>query len=104
MKITILGNKIELKYTFRGYMIFEQITDHAFRGNDGLSDFITLFYSMVMASNSSLTIEFDEFINWLDEHPEELNNFSEWIGKNVTKQRGLSKKTKTNNKEADPKN
>lgn len=91
MIIKIQEQEIKLRYTLRGYMIFEQITEHSFNGK-GMSDFITLFYSMVMASNKDITITFDEFLDWLDLNPETLSEFSNWITDNIRKQNELSPK------------
>lgn len=102
MKISIKDKEITLKYSFRGYMIFEQVTNHAFSGAS-MTDFIILFYSMVMASDKELTITYDEFIDYLDENPELLKEFSEWIGDNVSKQKNLSTSKEVKG-ELDPKN
>lgn len=103
MIITIDNTEYRLKYTLRGYMIFEQITNHSFNGN-GMSDFITLFYSMVMASNKEATLDFETFIDWLDETPKKLHEFSEWIGENIRKQNSLSPNKEDVKGESDPKN
>lgn len=89
MKVEIKNREIELKYSFRAYMIFEQITDHSFTGGN-LSDFITLFYSVLMASDRELTTDFDDFVDWLDENPDKLNEFTEWLTSNLKKQTDLS--------------
>lgn len=89
MKVEIKNREIELKYSFRAYMIFEQITDHSFTGGN-LSDFITLFYSVLMASDRELTTDFDDFVDWLDENPDKLNEFTEWLTMNLKKQTDLS--------------
>jgi len=93
MKVEINNKEIELKYTFRAYMIFEQITDHSFMGNN-LSDFITFFYSVLMASDRELAIDFDNFIEWLDDNPDKLNEFTEWMIANTKKQSELSNSKK----------
>lgn len=91
MKVEIENREIELRYTFRAYMIFEQITEHSFTGSN-LSDFITFFYSVLMASDRELAIDFDNFIEWLDDNPDKLNEFTEWMIANTKKQSDLSSK------------
>jgi hypothetical protein len=93
MKVEIENREIELKYTFRAYMIFEQITEHSFTGSN-LSDFITFFYSVLMASDRELAIDFDNFIEWLDDNPDKLNEFTEWMIANTKKQSELSNSKK----------
>lgn len=104
MKVDINNREIELRYSFRAYMIFEQITEHSFMGNN-LSDFITFFYSVLMASDRELAIDFDNFIEWLDDNPDKLNEFTEWMIANTKKQSELSskKEVKDEKKESDSK-
>ena len=104
MEITINNQTIKLKYTFRGFMAYEQITNEAFNPT-GLKNLITLFYAFVMVSDNQLTITFDEFIDWLDENPNKLNDFSNFIAENNERQNSLSPKpTEEVKGETDPKN
>lgn len=103
MIINIDNKEYKLKYTLRGYMIFEQIIGHSFSGA-GMGDFITLFYSMVMASNKEATLDFDKFIDWLDDNTDKLHEFSEWISENIKKQNNLSPKKEEVKGEENPKN
>ena len=104
MLLKIDNKEITLKYTLRGYMIFEQVTNHSFNGV-GMSDFVILFYSMLMASDKELTITFDDFIDYLDENPQLMGEFSEWISANIAKQTKLSpEKEVIEPKEVDSKN
>lgn len=96
MKLNIQNKEINIKYSFKGFMAYEQITGESFKPQ-GLNEIITLFYSMVMTSNNDLTITFDEFIDWLDENPEQLNNFSTFLVENTKRVEALS--PKDNNKE-----
>lgn len=91
MEIVINNKTIKLKYSFRGFMAYEQITNEAFKP-DGLKSLITLFYSFVMVSDNQLSITFDEFIDWLDENPNKLNDFSNFIAENNERQNSLSPK------------
>ncbi len=104
MEITINNQTIKLKYSFRGFMAYEQITNEAFNPTS-LKNLITLFYSFVMISDNQLTITFDEFIDWLDENPNKLNDFSKFIAENNERQNSLSPKpTEEVKGETDPKN
>lgn len=92
MKLIVQDKEINIKYSFKGFMAYEQITGESFKPQ-GLSEIITLFYSMVMTSNNNLTITFDEFIDWLDENPEKLSEFSIFLAENVKRQEELAPKT-----------
>lgn len=78
MKIKIQDKEIELKKTFRSYVIYESITDKIFAPKT-MSDIITYFYSVVLASDKDINLTFDEFIDWLDENENALNDFEQWL-------------------------
>lgn len=78
MKIKIQDKEIELKKTFRSYVIYESITDKIFNPKT-MSDIITYFYSVVLASDKDINLTFDEFIDWLDENEDALNDFEQWL-------------------------
>ena len=97
MKIKIQEKEIELKKTFRSYIIFESITDKIFAPKT-MSDVVTYFYSVVLASDRNLELTFDEFIDWLDENEDALNDFEQWLTKinEVDSQFNAKKKEKKN--------
>lgn len=78
MKIKFNNNEYEMKYSFRALMIYENIMGKSFNPQ-GLTDIIIFFYSTVLANSNNATILYDDFLDWLDENPNELNNFSEWL-------------------------
>ena len=72
MKITILGREIELKSSFRSYMIYENITGKSFQSLTTLADIITFMYANVLAVLKSPEISFEEFLDFIDENPNEV--------------------------------
>ena len=78
MKIKIQEKEIELKKTFRSYIIFESITDKIFAPKT-MSVVVTYFYSVVLASDKDINLTFDDFIDWLDENANALNDFEKWL-------------------------
>lgn len=78
MRVLIKDKDIELKYSFRAMMLFEEITKKSFSLN-GMKDLIVYFYSTIIASDKDLDIDFDWFMDWLDSDPETLNDFSNWV-------------------------
>lgn len=85
----------ELRQTFRAHIIYEQITGETFKGKD-LTSIIVFFYSTLMACNPNLTLEFDDFINWLDSEPDKLGEFTNWLLKLNNVEEGLTEKKKEN--------
>lgn len=80
MQISIKNEEITLKYGFKALMIYENITKNSFNPKT-LEDMIVFFYSVVLASKKEYNLTLDEFIEWLDEKPSILTEFSEWLGK-----------------------
>ena len=99
MKINIKDKEIELKKTFRSYVIYESITDKIFNPKT-MSDIITYFYSVVLASDKDINLTFDDFIDWLDENANALNDFEKWLTEiNEVDSQFQSKKKEKKNKE-----
>ncbi len=75
MKLT----ELKLKYTNRSIMIFEAITGKAFNITS-LTDQYLFFYSILLANNKDVfEITFDDFIDLLDDQPEAMVHFGEWL-------------------------
>lgn len=91
MIITINKKKITLKYTVRSLMMYENMTQKSFAPST-LTDVITFMYCVVLASTKDYSLKFDEFINYLDEHPDTVNKFAEWLQDEGNVNTDLSKK------------
>lgn len=109
MKVNIKGKEVELKYSFRALMVYENITGKAFNPKN-LSDIINFFYSCVLSQSmkESEIIGYEDFLDWLDDSPEELNSFSAWLmdmlGINDRISPEPTHKVKQSEEEADGKN
>ena len=90
MEITINGKTISLKYSLRAMMMYENITGGTLTPSS-LTDVITFFYCVVLASSMDYSLQMEQFIDWLDEHPDTLNEFGEWLQVVVTNQNKLKK-------------
>lgn len=88
MEITFNGKTYTLRYSFRALMIYENITNKSFNPK-GLSDVIVFFYAILVSSAKDTTLSFDDFVEWLDEHPTAINEFSEWLTSVFNHQAGL---------------
>lgn len=102
MEVKINDEVVTLKYGFRALMMFEKITGKTFQGG-GLNDALTLFYCCYVAGNLDTTVTFDDFIDYLDNNPNEVVRFTEWLSKrlsvegNITEQKD-GKETKEKGK------
>lgn len=64
--IQIKGKEYQIKYTIRALFIWEQITGKPFKIDTLLDNYI-FFYSMILASNKDDILNWDDFIDALDE-------------------------------------
>lgn len=78
MKITIKENEIELKYSYRALMIYENIQKQSFNPKT-LTDIIVFFYAIVVSSSKGKEVLFDDFMDWIDENPTSITEFSNWL-------------------------
>ena len=90
MQITLNKKKITLKYTLRAMMMYENMTQKSFSPNT-ITDVITFMYCVVIASSKDYSITFDQFIDYIDEHPDTMTKFAEWIQDTSNVQADLSK-------------
>ena len=90
MQITLNKKKITLKYTLRAMMMYENMTQKSFSPNT-ITDVITFMYCVVIASSKDYSITFDQFIDYIDEHPETMTKFAEWIQDTSNVQADLAK-------------
>ena len=79
MKIQINNKEVELKNTIRSLIIYENITNQTFFAPSTLEDVITYFYCVVVASSKDYSLKFDDFVDWIDENPNVLNEFTKWF-------------------------
>lgn len=65
MTITINNKEYKLKYTIRALFIFEQITNRPFEIRNTMDNYL-FFYSMLLANNPDNLLDWDEFIDAMD--------------------------------------
>lgn len=78
MKLTIEGKEIELKQTFRAFMIYENIQGEAFAAKS-LTDILVFFYSIILACSQNYDFTWDMFIDMIDADPNLVTEFSTWL-------------------------
>lgn len=75
MELTINGKQYKAKYTIRALFIFEQITGKPFDIKTLLDNYI-FFYSIILANNPDNVLDWDEFLDALDNDKELLVQFT----------------------------
>lgn len=80
-QITINGKNYNIKYSLRALFIFEQITNKSFEIKTLLDNYI-FFYAMILASNrDEEPLDWDDFIDALDNNPNLLVEMNEIVEK-----------------------
>lgn len=77
-EIEINGKNYKLKYTIRSLFIFEQITGKSFKIENMLDNYV-FFYSMILANNPDDILNWDEYLNAMDEDPTLFKRMSDII-------------------------
>lgn len=78
MTITINNTEYKVKYTLRALFIFEQITGKPFNLETMLDNYL-FFYSLILASNPDNVLEWDDFIDALDNDPTILTQINQAV-------------------------
>lgn len=68
---------VTFKNSLKAYIVYERLTDDSFEPK-GLNQIVTFMYAHYVA-RSKETILFDEFLEHLDENPQDLERFAEWL-------------------------
>lgn len=97
MKITIKEREIELKYGFRPLLVYERITGETFVPTS-LNSIVVFFYASIVASDKDLVFSFNEYLDWLDENPTSLTEFSQFLIKKIELNNYLSNDSKEEKK------
>lgn len=100
--ISINGKDYKVKYTIRALFIFEQITGKAFKLETMLDSYI-FYYSMILANNKDQVLQWDEFLDALDENPKLLQDM-EKVMKEEDGKNSLFNDNKEDNNSTEKKN
>ena len=87
----ILGKNYEFKYSLRSMFVFEEITGKSFEVNTLLDTYI-LAYACIISNTENPSLEFNDFINYCDEHPEVIEEFNKFMTDELNRRELLKKK------------
>lgn len=100
MKFKINDYDVTIKYGFRPLMAYEEQNHKSFEPT-GLTDIVNFFYACVIACNKGLAITKDDFIDYLDDNPQLLTEFANYLSMQYLRQSEIAdtsapkEKTKT---------
>lgn len=91
MEIKIKDNELTLKHTFRSMIMYENIMDKSFTPN-GMTEILVYFYCVILASKKDLDLKYEDFLDWIDDNPNEVINFTQWMSEYNQVQDHIKKK------------
>ena len=100
MKIHIKDTDLELHYSMRMYIIYENIMGQALSMENKYSytSLIVLLYSAIVASiqkaKINMVLSYDEFMDWLDDNSTAMQDFSVWFTEQMAANTDLADSTK----------
>ena len=89
----INGKNYTMKYGLRPMFIFESMTDKPFSITT-MFDTYVFFYACLVADPGNPALEFGEFLDYCDEHPESINEFNTFLEAERKRKDTLSPKKK----------
>lgn len=103
MKILIKGKEIEMHYSMRSFVIYEQLAGKSLNFEDinSLSAIVTLFYANVLATmqynKMEMDFTYDDFWDYIDENGGEklIQEFSQWYMSHLQSQADFNKRKPT---------
>ena len=87
----ILGKNYEFKYSLRSMFVWEEITGKPFEVKTLLDTYI-LAYACIISNPENPSLEFNDFINHSDEHPEVIEEFNKFKSDELHRRELLKKK------------
>lgn len=92
MKIKIKDKDVELRYSMRALIMYENITNKTFNPQT-TTDVMIYFLCVLLSSDKTLQLTLDELLDIVDENPKVLNDFAEWLTGETRKQAVMAQDT-----------
>ena len=83
--MTIKDKEYKVKYTLRALFIYDQITGKVF-SLQTITDEYLFFYCILAANNPEMNLTFDDLIEAIDEEPNIMIQFQEFMKSELEKQ------------------
>ena len=93
MTVNINNKDVELKYGNRAMLMYENIMGQTPEVSN-LTQVMTFFYCIVVSSAKDYSITFDDFMDWVDDKMDIMQEFAEWLQNNTYVQNFIKKNSK----------
>lgn len=77
MTLKIKDREAELKYHFKTELVYEMITNSSFTAQT-TAQWVYYFYATIVVCMDNPFETYKEYMDWLDDNPQELIRFMEW--------------------------
>lgn len=84
MKLKIKDREVELKYSFRSLILYENIQKKSF-APESTTDVLIFMFCTILASDRDLQLDFNDFLDMIDENPQLVVDFSSWLTAEINK-------------------
>lgn len=74
-RITLQGKELDIKLSFRSLMTYEKLSGKNYTQISDLQDTLIYLYSCIISSNKGLEMDWERFLDAIDEEPESLESF-----------------------------
>lgn len=89
MIINVKGKDVTLKYSFRAMIMYENIKNESFSPKT-LTDVLIFMLCVIVSSDKTVQFNFDDLLDMIDTDPSIVEEFSNWLTSEVSKQNLLS--------------
>lgn len=89
MIVKIKDRDVELKYSLRSIMLYENIQKKSF-APETTTDVLVFMFCVLVGSDKDLQLDFNEFLDMIDDNPNLVVEFSNWLVAETTKNNQLS--------------
>ena len=79
-------------------MLYENIQNKSFAPNS-TTDVLVYMFCVILSSDKELNLTFDEFLDYIDENPKVMVDFSNWLTSEINKEDTLSPKEEEDKEE-----
>lgn len=97
MTIKIGDKEVDLKYSFRSLMLYENIQKKSF-SPETTTDVLVFMYCVIMGSARDVDLDFNAFLDMIDDNPQLVVDFGNWLTTEISKQNMLSPEDDTEEK------
>ena len=97
MIVRINDKEVTLRMSFRAYMIYENITGKSFAPQT-MTDVINFFFCILITSANDYDIMYNDFLDALDQNPDYMVQFSDWLNDEYKKEQKYSPEKKKKKK------